>query len=70
MFAKILHALAEHLRDRGKLGLTECVIDATFVGARERGLVWARRCAARVQSSWPLRTVMVFLSPLTWPVLR
>ena len=70
VFAKILHALAEDLRDRGKLDLTECFIDATFVGAKKGAFVWARPSAARVQSSWQLRTAMVFLSPSTWPVLR
>jgi transposase len=70
VFAKILHALAEDLRDRGKLDLTECFIDATFVGAKKGALVWARPSAGRAQSSWQLRTAMVFLSPSTWPVLR
>jgi transposase len=70
VFRKILLALAEDLRDRGKLDLTECFIDATFVGAKKGAFVWARRSAARVQSSWQLRTAMVFLSPSTWPVLR
>ncbi len=70
VFRKILRALAEDLRDRGKLDLTECFIDATFVGAKKGAFVWARRSAARVQSSWQLRTAMVFLSPSTWPVLR
>lgn len=70
VFRKILLALAEDLRDRGKLDLTECFIDATFVGAKRGAFVWARRSGARVQSSWQLRTAMVFLSPSTWPVLR
>ena len=34
VFGKILHALAQDLHDRGKLDLTECFIDATFVGAK------------------------------------
>ena len=70
VFAKILHALAEDLRDRGKLDLTECFIDASFVGAKKGGFVWAQPSGERVQSSWQLRTAMVFLSPSTWPVLR
>jgi transposase len=70
VFRKILLALAKDLRDRGKLDLTECFIDASFVGAKKGAFVWARRSAARVQSSWQLRTAMVFLSPSTWPVLR
>jgi transposase len=70
VFEKILRARAEDLRDRGKLDLTECFVDASFVGAKKGGFVWARRSAERVQSSWQLRTAMVFLSPSTWPVLR
>ena len=70
VLAKILHALAADLRDRGKLDLSECFIDASFVGAKKGGFVWARPSGARVQSSWQLRTAMVFLSPSTWPVLR
>ena len=70
VLAKILRALAEDLRDRGKFDLTECFIDATFVGAKKGGFVWARRSAGRAQSSWQLRTATVFLSPSTWPVLR
>ena len=70
VFGKILHALAQDLHDRGKLDLTECFIDATFVGAKKGAFVWARRSAGRAQSSWQLRTAMVFLSPSTWPVLR
>lgn len=70
VFLKILTALATDLRDRGKLDLTECFIDATFVGAKKGGFAWAPLSGARVQSSWQLSTAMVFLSPSTWPVLR
>jgi transposase len=70
VIAKILHALAADLRDRGKLDLSECFIDATFVGAKKGAFVWAPRSGERVQSSWQLQTARVFLSPSTWPVLR
>ncbi len=70
VFAKILHALAVDLRDRGKLDLSECFIDASFVGAKEGGFVWARPGVARAPNSWQLPTAMVFLSRSTWPVLR
>ena len=70
VFAKILHALAVDLRDRGKLELSECFIDASFVGAKKGGLVWARPSVERAPNSWQLRTAMVFLSRSTWPVLR
>ena len=70
VFVKILAALATDLRDRGKLDLTECFVDATFVGAKKGGFAWAPLSGERVQSSWQLSTAMVFLSPSTWPVLR
>ncbi|MGH7725481.1 MAG: IS5 family transposase [Candidatus Eiseniibacteriota bacterium] len=37
VFERILHALAEDLRDRGKLDLSECSIDGSFVGAKKGG---------------------------------
>jgi transposase len=40
VFEKILRALAEDLRDRGELDLSECFIDATFVGAKRGALCW------------------------------
>lgn len=70
VFAKILHALALDLRDRGKLDLTECFIDATFVGAKKGGFVLDPRGVGRARDPWPWQTAVVFLSPLTWPVLR
>ena len=70
VLAKILTALAADLRDRGKLDLSECFVDATFVGAKKGGFAWAPLSGERVQSSWQLSTAMVFLSPSTWPVLR
>jgi hypothetical protein len=39
VFEKILRALAEGLRDRGELDLSECFIDATFVGAKKGSFV-------------------------------
>jgi transposase len=70
VFEKILRALAEDLRDRGKLDLSECFIDATFVGAKKGGFVLDPRGVGRARNSWPWQTAVVFLSPLTWPVLR
>jgi len=70
VFEKILRALARDLLDRGRLDLSECFVDATFVGAKKGGFAWARPSVERVPSSWQLRTAMVFLSPSTWPVLR
>ena len=70
VLSRILHALAKDLHDRGKLDLTECFIDATFVGAKKGAYVLDSRGVGRARNSWPWQTAVVFLSPLTWPVLR
>ena len=57
--------LADDLRDRGKLDLTECFIDGTFVTARRGAGTWERPSGARVARSWQWSTAMVFLSPFT-----
>jgi transposase len=36
----VLEALAEDLRSRGKLDLSECFIDATFVAAKKGRWCW------------------------------
>lgn len=66
----VLEALAEDLRSRGKLDLSECFIDATFVAAKKGALVLAKPSVARGPRSWQWRTAMVFLSPFTQKVLR
>ena len=60
---EILRALAEDLRDRGGLDLSECFIDGTFVGAKKGEYQWARPSGARARSSWRWQTALVFLSP-------
>jgi transposase len=62
---KVLEALAEDLRTRGELDLSECFIDATFVVAKKRGSGWERPSGAKVRSSWRWQTALVFLSPST-----
>ncbi|MBX9902805.1 MAG: transposase, partial [Burkholderiales bacterium] len=61
----IVEALARDLEDRGKINLSECFIDGTFVVAKKGALAWERPSGARVQSSWLLRTLQVFHSPCT-----
>ncbi|MDQ3302242.1 MAG: IS5 family transposase [Actinomycetota bacterium] len=58
----VLTALAEYLRERGMLDLTECFIDGTFVPAKKGEVRSGRPNAARERSSWRWRTVPV--SPL------
>jgi len=66
---RVLLALAKDLRERGGLDLSECFVDGTFVPAKKGGATWARPSGARVPSSWPLQTAMVFLSPFGQKVL-
>src|ERR1700719_383305 len=66
----LLQKLAEDLRDRGKLDLSEAFIDASFSSAKTGALPSALLDAVRAAKSWRSATAMVFLSPCTWPVLR
>ena len=70
LLTRLLQKLAEDLRDRGKLDLSESFIDASFSGAKKGALPWAPRGEVKAVKSWPLQTAMVFLSPCTWPALR
>jgi transposase len=47
VFAKILTALAEDLRDRGGIDLSEGFIDGTFAPAKKGTLAWARPSGAK-----------------------
>ena len=67
---KILRALAEDLRKRGKIDISECFIDATFSSAKKGAIVWALQNAGKAARSWQSQTLMVYLSPLTWKALR
>ena len=67
---EILLALAEDLRERGGIDIREAFIDGTFAPAKKGAPEWAKRSGAKAQKSWPLQTLLVFLSPLTWKVLR
>src|SRR6266850_521962 len=69
LLTRLLQKLAEDLRDRGKLDLSESFIDASFSGAKKGALVSALQNAAKAAKSWQSQTAMVFLSPCTWPAL-
>jgi len=62
---RILEYLARHLEEVGRIDLSECFIDGTFVVAKKGGPKWERPSGAKVQSSWLLRTLQVFHSPCT-----
>src|SRR5208337_1435290 len=70
LLTRLLQKLAEDLRDRGKLDLSESFIDATFSSAKKGALLSALLAAAKAAKSWQSQTAMVFLSPCTWPALR
>ncbi len=70
LLTKLLQKLAEDLRDRGKLDLSEAFIDASFSPAEKGALVSALQNAAKAAKSWQSQTAMVFLSPCTWSALR
>ena len=63
VFAKILTALAEDLRSRGGLDLSEGFIDGTFAPAKKGATAWAPRNAEKAAKSWVWPTAKVFLSP-------
>jgi len=44
---RVLEALAEDLRRRGELDLSECFIDGTFVVAKKGGSEWERPSGAK-----------------------
>ena len=67
---RLLHALAEDLRARGKLDLSETFIDASFSSAKKGALLSAQLAAAKAAKSWRSQTAMVFLSPAASPALR
>ena len=66
----VLTGLAEDLRQRGKLDLTEGSIDASSTGAKKGALPSVLRNVAKATKSWQSSTAAVFLSPCTWPALR
>src|SRR6266481_5808606 len=70
LLTQLLQKLAEDLRDRGKLDLSESFIDASFSSAKKGALLSALLAAVKAAKSWRSATAMVFLSPCTWPALR
>ena len=66
---RVLETLAEDLRSRGELDLSERFIDGTFVVAKKGALQSERPSGARVRSSWQCQTALVFLSPSTQRLL-
>jgi transposase len=70
VFWKVLKALAEDLRDRGKIDLTEAFIDGTHAGAKRGALSSELLGVATPPKSWQSQTLAVFRSPLGLRVVR
>jgi transposase len=66
---QVLLAVAQDLKDRGGLDLSECFIDGTFAPAKKGGAASGKQNAGKALKSWQLRTAMVFLSPFARRVL-
>jgi hypothetical protein len=66
---QVLLAVAQDLKDRGGLDLSEAFVDGSFAPAKKGGSVWERLSAEKAQRSWLLQTAMVFLSPYAQRVL-
>jgi len=69
VFAKILTALAQDLKERGDIDLSEGFIDGTFAPAKKGAMAWVKPKRAKAPKLWASQTLLVFLSPLTQPVL-
>jgi len=66
----ILKGLAEDLQSRGKLDLTEGIMDSSISAAKNGALGLEKPSVARGPRLWQLQTAMVFLSPCTQKLLR
>jgi hypothetical protein len=69
VFTKILTALAQDLKERGGIDLSEGFIDGTFAPAKKGAMEWAKPKREKVPKLWASQTLLVFLSPLTQPAL-
>jgi transposase len=69
VFAKILTALAQDLKERGDIDLSEGFIDGTFAPAKKGAMAWVKPKRAKAPKLWASQTLLVFLSPLTQPAL-
>src|SRR6478752_4619874 len=58
---RLLQRLAEDLRDRGKIDLSEAFVDATFASAKKGALKSVQRAVAKAPRSWRSATAAVFL---------
>jgi transposase len=66
----ILWALCEDLMARGKLDLSQSLVDASFSGAKRGAIALVQHAAAKGARSWQSQTAAVFLSPSGLRALR
>ncbi len=67
---RVLETLAEDLRTRGKLDISECFIDGTFIVAKKGAAKLEKPSGAKARNSWQWQMALVFLSPSTPRLLR
>ena len=65
----LLSVLAEDLRERGQIDLSECFIDGTFIVAKKGGSRGSHQAGQRHETQWQWQMLLVFLSPSTRRVL-
>ena len=70
VFWKVVKALAEDLRARGKIDLTEAFIDGTHAGAKRGDFSSELLAVAPQQRSWQSLMLAVLRSPLGSRVVR
>ncbi len=67
---QILTQLADDLKERGLLDLTELLIVGTYVVSRKRERTREKPGGARAPRTWQWQTALIFLSPYTRHLLR
>lgn len=70
VFFQIIRALTLHLKQVGKIDLTETYIDASFVEAKKGGTRLVPLRVEKAQKSWPSQTLTLFLCPFILRVLH
>lgn len=70
LIRKVLKTLAQDLKQRGSLDVSECYIDATFIPAKKGDSVLVSPSVGRVRNSWQLRTALLFQYPYTRHLLN
>ena len=66
----ILEVLAQDLEERGRIDLSECFTDATFVVAKKGDQRWERPSGAKARNLWQYQMLLVLVSPCTLHLLH